>query len=99
MAKEKIPCLDLTAQHQTLKKELFEIWQSVYDQCAFSGGAFVSDFENAFAEFCGSKYAAGVSNGTTALHLALLAAGIKSGDEVIVPGLYALSPRPHPEIL
>jgi perosamine synthetase len=50
-------------------------------------GPYIEDFEKRFAAFCGTKYALTTSNGTTALHLALLAAGIKAGDEVIVPDL------------
>ncbi len=50
-------------------------------------GKYIEMFESAFASFCGTKYAVAVSNGTTALHLALAASGIKAGDEVIVPDL------------
>jgi len=50
-----------------------------------SKGKFVSEFEEKFAEYIGVKYAAGVSNGTVALHLALITLGIGPGDEVIVP--------------
>lgn len=52
-----------------------------------SRGHFIPDFESAFADFVGTKYAVAVSNGTVALHLALIALGIGSGDEVIVPDL------------
>ena len=52
-----------------------------------SVGRFVTAFEQAFADFCGVRHAVATNNGTTALHLALLAAGIKPGDEVIVPTL------------
>ena len=52
-----------------------------------SKGRFVSLFEQKFAHYTGMKYAATVSNGTVALHLALLALGIGAGDEVIVPTL------------
>jgi perosamine synthetase len=50
-------------------------------------GPYVTGFEEAFARFCGSAHAVTCSNGTTALHLALLALGVKPGDEVIVPTL------------
>ena len=52
-----------------------------------SRGHFIPDFESAFANFAGTKHAVAVSNGTVALHLALIALGIGSGDEVIVPDL------------
>lgn len=52
-----------------------------------SGGGFIEKFEKQFAEFCGCAFATSTSNGTTALHLALLALDIKDGDEVIVPNL------------
>lgn len=56
---------------------------------ALSGvfGEFLDRFENEFASFCETKYAVACSNGTTALHLALLSAGIKEGDEVLVSTL------------
>jgi dTDP-4-amino-4,6-dideoxygalactose transaminase len=80
-----IHCLDLKQQQQSVKKEIFELYNQVYDECAFAGGKFVEKFEKQFAEYCGTKYAVGVSNGTVALHLAMLAHGIKEGDEVIIP--------------
>ncbi len=52
-----------------------------------SNGRFIGAFEKAFAEFCGVKHAIATNNGTTALHLALVALGIRPGDEVIVPTL------------
>lgn len=85
MSENKIPCLDLQKQHQQIKKEIFEAFEKVYDKTAFSGGTFVGDFEKPFAKFCSTKYAVGVNNGTSALHLAMLALGIGAGDEVIVP--------------
>jgi len=83
--RQKIPCLDLKAQHQELKKEIFEAFERVYDATAFSSGPFVEEFENAFAAYLGTAWAVGVSNGTVALHLAMRALGIGPGDEVIVP--------------
>ena len=60
------------------------------EDCLSSGwisstGKYVSSFEEQFAKFCGSKYAVAVTNGTVALHLALVACDIKTGDEVIIP--------------
>jgi perosamine synthetase len=52
-----------------------------------SRGKYIEQFEAAFANFCGVKHAVSCSNGTTALHLALLALGVGPGDEVIVPTL------------
>lgn len=82
---KKISCLDLKGQHQQIKFEIFEAFEKVYEKTAFSGGPFVEEFEKSFATFCESKYTVGVNNGTTALHLAMLALGIGAGDEVIVP--------------
>ena len=82
---EKINCLDLSKQHQKIKKEVFEVFEKVYDLTAFSGGKFVEEFEIEFAKYCNANYALGVNNGTTALHLALLALGIGVGDEVLLP--------------
>lgn len=82
---KKIPCLDLKGQHQQIKDEVFDEFEKVYAQTAFSGGPFVEEFEESFASFCGTRYAVAVNNGTSALHLAMLALGINEGDEVIVP--------------
>lgn len=82
---KKIPCLDLKGQHQQIKKEVFEMFEKVYENTAFSGGPFVEDFEKAFSAYTGTTYTIGVNNGTSALHLAMLALGIGVGDEVIIP--------------
>lgn len=81
----KIPCLDLKGQHQQIKAEVFEMFEKVYESTAFSGGPFVEGFEKAFAAYTDAQYCVGVNNGTTALHLAMLALGIGQGDEVIIP--------------
>lgn len=52
-----------------------------------STGKYVTEFEESFSSYCGVKYGVAVSNGTTALHLALTALGIGKGDEVIVPDI------------
>lgn len=50
-----------------------------------SSGKYVTEFENAFADYCDCNYGVAVCNGTVSLHLALAALGIKEGDEVIIP--------------
>ena len=82
---KRIQCLDLKGQHQQIKKEVFELFEKVYENTAFSGGPFVEDFEKGFSAYSGTKFAIGVNNGTSALHLAMLALGIGPGDEVIIP--------------
>lgn len=57
-----------------------------------SAGRFLTEFEERFARFCGVSHGVAVANGTVALHLALLAAGIKPGDEVLVPDFTMFSP-------
>lgn len=85
MENAKIPCLDLKKQHQQIKEEIFAQFEEVYKNTAFSGGPFVSAFEEEFARFCGTKYAVAVNSGTSALHLSMLVLGIGEGDEVIIP--------------
>jgi len=85
----KIPFLNLKAQYEAIKEEIASSLQSVADKCAFAGGPFVEQFEREFAQYCGCKYAIGVSSGTSALWLALLALGVGQGDEVItVPNTF-----------
>ena len=72
-------------QHQQVKKEIFEAFEKVYAKTAFSGGPFVEEFEKAYSVYIGSSFTVGVSNGTTALHLAMIALNIGPGDEVILP--------------
>jgi dTDP-4-amino-4,6-dideoxygalactose transaminase len=82
---ETIPCLDLKGQHAEVREEIFKAFEEVYAKTAFSGGPFVEKFEHSFAEYIGTPYAIGVNNGTTALHLAMMALNIGVGDEVIIP--------------
>jgi dTDP-4-amino-4,6-dideoxygalactose transaminase len=80
-----IPCLDLKKQYASIKEEVLRKTEEVFDSTAFSGGKYVETFEQEFASFCESNYAMGCNNGTTALHMAMLALGIEGGDEVILP--------------
>ena len=85
ITEKKINCLDLQEQHSRIKTEVLDAFEKVYDQSSFSDGPFVQEFEKQFANFCQVAYAVGVNNGTSALHLAMIALGIGPGDEVIVP--------------
>ena len=62
-----------------------EAIEAVCQETAYSGGRFADQFDREFADFCKVPYAAGVNNGTSALHCAMMALGIGAGDEVIVP--------------
>ena len=79
----EVPFLDLKAQYQAHREEFDTAIQQVIDKTAYAGGPFVQQFEEAFAEYCQTKHAVGVSSGTSALWIALLALGVGPGDEVI----------------
>jgi dTDP-4-amino-4,6-dideoxygalactose transaminase len=78
-----IPFVDLKAQYASIKGEINEAIQGVLDSCQFTLGDQVVAFESEFAAYCQSEHGIGVNSGTSALHLALLAAGVGPGDEVI----------------
>jgi perosamine synthetase len=73
------------SQPSITQKEIDYVTDAVKSGWVSSLGEYINNFEKRFAEFCDCKYAVSTSNGTTALHLALTALGIKAGDEVIVP--------------
>jgi dTDP-4-amino-4,6-dideoxygalactose transaminase len=79
----KIPLVDLKAQYNSIKQEITQAIQEVIERGQFILGPEVETFEREIASYCGTKFAVGVASGTDALHLALLACGIKPGDEVI----------------
>jgi dTDP-4-amino-4,6-dideoxygalactose transaminase len=79
----KVPFVDLKAQYESAKPEMDEAIMKVIKDCAFVGGKYVDKFEQDYAAFCEAPYAVGVSSGTAALHLALLAMGVGPGDEVV----------------
>ena len=85
----KIPLVDLKANYQSIKKDIDKAIQNVINDTSFIKGKYLNDFEKNYAEFCKTKYCIGAANGTAALHLSLLACGIKSNDEVItVPNTF-----------
>lgn len=75
--------VDLRAQYLSIKNEIDGAVLKVLDSTQFVLGAEVAAFENAYAAYCGATDAIAVNSGTSALHLALLAAGVGPGDEVI----------------
>ena len=81
----KVPLLDLKPQYQALKKEIDEAIQRVVDSQYFINGPDVAKFEDEINQYLGCKFSVGVTSGTDALLLALMAIDIKPGDEVIVP--------------
>jgi dTDP-4-amino-4,6-dideoxygalactose transaminase len=78
-----IPFLDLKAQYQSIKSDVDRAIFAVLESTQFVLGEHVAAFERDFAAYCGTKHAIAVNSGTSALHLALLAAGVGPGDEVI----------------
>ena len=80
-----VPFIRLDSAYPELFAELMEVVERIAGNSAFTLGPELERFEGAFAEFCGTEYAAGVSSGTAALEIALRALGVGPGDEVIVP--------------
>jgi dTDP-4-amino-4,6-dideoxygalactose transaminase len=78
-----IPFVDLKAQYRSIKSEIDAAIAHVLDSGEFALGSEVAAFEEEFAAYSQAKYAVAVNSGTSALHLALLAAGVGPGDEVI----------------
>lgn len=79
----EIQMLDLAEQYSSLKKELDIQIEKVLSSSSFILGENVSNLEKQIAEFSNCQYGIGVGNGSDAIHIALQAAGIKEGDEVI----------------
>jgi len=92
MSNVKVPYLDLKAQYQSIKPEIDAAIARVLESCQFVLGSEVTGFERDFASYCGTSECIGLNSGTSALHLALLAAGVGPGDEVItVPFTFVAS--------
>jgi dTDP-4-amino-4,6-dideoxygalactose transaminase len=79
----KVPLLDLKAQFARIKDEVMTVVEDVFDSQHFILGPRVEAFEKEVADYCGCKYAVGVSSGSDALLISLMAAGVGQGDLVM----------------
>ena len=82
-----IPAMNVTRQYASIQDELDKAALTVLHDGQYILGKTVSEFEEAFAAYCGVKYAVGVGNGSDALVMALKACGVKPGDEVITTAM------------
>src|SRR5215217_4983332 len=78
-----VPFMDLKLQYAAIRDEILPAVARVLESAQFVLGSEVAAFEEEFAGFCGAQNGVAVNTGTSALHLALLAAGVGPGDEVI----------------
>src|SRR5882762_4514349 len=83
MNTSQIPFLDLVTVHCELREELRSVFEAALDTAGFVGGPMVQSFERDFAQFCESRFCIGMANGTDALRLALMAAGVSPGSTVV----------------
>lgn len=81
----RVPFLDLRPAHAGLKRGLLTAFSDLIDAGSFANGPQIEEFEHSFATYCATAHCIGVSCGLDALRLALLAADIEPGDEVLVP--------------
>lgn len=82
---KKIQMVDLQSQYQRIKQDIDEGIQEVIQSAAFIKGKKVTDFQHNLEQYTGAKHVIPVGNGTDALQIALMALGLKPGDEVITP--------------
>jgi dTDP-4-amino-4,6-dideoxygalactose transaminase len=88
----EIPLVDVSAQYKTIQNEIEPVVLNLLRSGNYILGEELENFEKEFAQFCDTKFAVGVNSGTSALHLALLAAGVGPGSEVItVPFTFVAS--------
>lgn len=81
----QIPFVDLYAQYQTIKDEIDFVIRDVIQKSLFVRGPYVDKFEQMFAAMMGQKYCVSCANGTDSLYIAMIALGVRPGDEVIAP--------------
>jgi dTDP-4-amino-4,6-dideoxygalactose transaminase len=78
-----VPFFELVTQYRELREEILEGLDRVCRSASFVLGEEVELFEREFADYCGVAHCVALNSGTSALHLALLAAGVQAGDEVV----------------
>src|SRR5438552_3832206 len=78
-----VPFVDLKGQYDSIRREVDAAIEAVITRSSFIGGPLVTEFEQAFARYCGVEHCVGVGNGTDALYVALRTLGVGPGDEVI----------------
>lgn len=81
----EVKYLDLKKQYESIKEEIQTSIQQVMDNTSFILGKAVTEFEENFAKYCGVDQCIAVNSGTSAITLALIAAGIEKGNRVIIP--------------
>lgn len=81
----EVPFIDLKAQYRSIKAEIDQAVEAVFESGQFVGGKFVHEFESSFSSLLGVDHCIGVGNGTDAIFIALKVLGVASGDEVITP--------------
>lgn len=81
----QIPFVDLYAQYRTIKDEIDFVINDVVQKSSFVRGPYVQKFEQMFAEVMERKHCVSCANGTDSLYIAMVALGVKPGDEVIAP--------------
>jgi dTDP-3-amino-3,4,6-trideoxy-alpha-D-glucose transaminase len=80
-----VPFVDLALVHEHVKRQILQDIAEVIETGSFIDGAQVPQFEQRYADFCGTRFCVGVSSGLDALRLAFLAGGVEPGAEIIVP--------------
>ncbi len=80
-----LPMVDLKTQYARIKSEIDREMEEVFDSCIFIGGPKVNAFRESLEQYLGVKHVIPCANGTDALQIAMMALGLKPGDEVIVP--------------
>ncbi|MBN2017258.1 MAG: DegT/DnrJ/EryC1/StrS family aminotransferase [Candidatus Cloacimonetes bacterium] len=79
----KVPMLDLNAQYEPMKEDVLNAMKDVFESKRFINGPQIKELEEKLAEYCHCKHAIGVTSGTDALLISLMAFDIGEGDEVI----------------